>query len=387
MKPYYEDEQVALYHGDALDVLRTLPDASINCCVTSPPYFGLRNYGNDHRQYGLESSPAAYVETMRAVFSEVRRVLTDDGSCWLNLGDSYASDPGNGRGSGSTLQGRKHEFSGSPTPTTNATKPGVTLARKNLLGIPWRVAFALQDDGWILRSDIIWAKPNPMPSPVNDRPTNAHEYLFLLTKSPRYYYNGDAIAETATGKGSGNGYHRPESISKGAGQEGKWNGRPQLQRALEIAHEHGLTEKHFAAIRSVGMADAGKARVIQSGTSKNDPVVQALADEAKAALGGYYREFLTGATKNARDVWTIPVVGFAEAHFAVFPPDLAERCVKAGCPPSGTVLDPFSGSGTTGLVAGRNGLNYIGIDLFAEYLDLSLRTRLTQTVLPIGGTA
>jgi tRNA/tmRNA/rRNA uracil-C5-methylase (TrmA/RlmC/RlmD family) len=166
---------------------------------------------------------------------------------------------------------------------------------------------------------------------------------------------------------------------------GRLRERPQLKRALELAEQKGLTEQHFVAIRAIGMNDAGKARVNQSGTGKNTPEMQALADEAKAALGGYYREFLTGGTKNARNVWTIPVVGFSEAHFACMSPELAERAIRAGCKPGGVVLDPFSGSGTTGMVAARNGLRYVGIDLSSDYLDLSLRTRLTQPGLDFEG--
>ncbi len=251
---------------------------------------------------------------------------------------------------------------------------------KNLLGVPWRVALALQADGWYLRSDIIWHKPNPMPSSVSDRPTSSHEHLFLLSKSPRYYYDDKAIAETATGMSSG----RPEQISKGGpGSDTQWEGRPQLRRALELARERGLTEEHFAAIRAVGMNDAGKAKATQSGSGKNTLHVQGLADEAKAALGGYYREFLVGGTRNKRDVWTVATVPFTEAHFATYPPELVRPCILAGSRAGDTVLDPFSGSGTTGMVAQQEGRRYVGIDLSAEYLDLSLRTRFLQPTLGI----
>lgn len=335
----------------------------------------MRDYGVEG-QYGLESSPAEYVENLRALFAQVRRVLADDGTLWLNLGDSYS--------------GARTGIS--PTNTRNKSghvkRAPAALPSKNLLGIPWRTALALQDDGWFLRSDVIWAKPNPMPEAVSDRPTSSHEHLFLLTRSKTYFYNGAAIAETATGQASGNSFQRPESIRRGGiGQEAGWEGRPQLRRALQLAREKGLTEDHLAAIRSVGMNDAGKARINQSGTGKNTPAVQALANEAKSALGGYYREFLTGGTKNARDVWTVPVVGFPDAHFACMPPALAERAILAGCKPGGTVLDPFSGSGTTGLAANKHGREYVGIDLNAEYLDLSLRTRLAQAGLDFGGAA
>ncbi|WP_344004077.1 site-specific DNA-methyltransferase [Nocardioides lentus] len=365
-------------------MLAQMPTGSVDCVITSPPYFGLRDYGSEG-QYGLEATPAEYVETMRAVFAEARRVLADDGTLWLNLGDSYAGKANAGPAFAKN-RGQNLQPVGYPVQRN-------TLAHapyKSLLGMPWRVAFALIDDGWILRSDIIWAKPNPMPEAVSDRPTSSHEHVFMLTKSPRYYYDPAAIAVTATGRGSGNGFVRDEQINRGGpGQDEAWEGRPQLRRALELARQKGLTEHHFAAIRAVGMNDAGKAKVNQSGTGKNAAQTQELADEAKAALGGYYREFLTGGTKNARDVWTIPVVGFSEAHFACMPPALAERAVLAGCRPGGTVLDPFSGSGTTGLAATKHGRRYVGVDLSSDYLDLSLRTRFAQPGLDLtpGGAA
>lgn len=347
--PYYADDSVTLWHGDALEVLRELPEQSVDCCVTSPPYFGLRDYGEEG-QYGLEGSPAEYVEKMRTVFAEVRRVLADDGTLWLNIGDSYANT---GNAASGETRGRARTVAMAPRINT-AGVVGV----KNLLGIPWRLAFALQDDGWILRSDIIWAKPNPNPERVKDRPTQAHEYVFLLSKNRTYHYDWAAIAESATGT-----YERP-----------------QFARAKALASERGLTEKHLAAVRSVGMSDAGKAATNQ-GVGRNTAEVQRLADEAKLALGGYYREFLTGEMKNARDVWNMPVSKFPDAHFAVYPEVLPTRCILAGCKPGGTVLDPFSGSGTTGLAANKHGRKYVGIDLSRDYLDLSLRTRLAQTAL------
>lgn len=405
MNPYYEDDAVTLWHGDSLAVLRELPAASVDCCVTSPPYFGLRDYGVGGTEWpevtyspmmgmppvtvpamtcplGMESDPAAFVAHLRLIFTEVRRVLAPAGTLWLNIGDSYYS--GRGAATGTDEKNSARRFG-----VRAVDKGGADWAKpKDRLGIPWRAAFALQDDGWTLRSDVVWAKPNPMPEAVSDRPTSAHEHVFLLAKSKTYHYDSAAIAETATGQGSGNGFQRPEQVKRGGrGQKGQWEGRPQLRRALQIAQEKGLTEAHFSAIRAVGMNDAGKAKVNQSGTGKNTPEVQALADEAKTALGGYYREFLTGGTKNARDVWTIPVVGFSEAHFACMTPELAERCILAGCKSGGIVLDPFSGSGTTGAMANKHARKYVGIDLKAEYLDLSLRTRFAQPGLDFGGVA
>ena len=294
MSIYYQDESVALHLGDALDVARTLPDESVDCIVTSPPYFGLRDYGADG-QYGTEASPAEYVETMRALFAELRRVLAGDGTLWLNLGDSYGK-------------------------------------AKNLLGIPWRVAFALQDDGWTLRQEVIWAKRNCLPDPAIDRPARAHEHVFLFSKRPRYWYDADAIREDSD---------------------------PAQQAHNErYAREY---EGHTARASTTG----------QPGNVNNVGI------HSRPGKGG----------RPARSVWSISAQPFAEAHFAVMPPELAERCVKAGCKPGGTVLDPFSGSGTTGMAAAKHGRKYVGIDLNADYLDLSLRTRLLEPSLDFGGVS
>jgi DNA modification methylase len=373
--PYYSDESVTLYAGKALNVLRDMPDESVDCIVTSPPYYQLRDYGVEGQQ-GQESTPAEYVAGMVAVFREARRVLASDGTCWLNLGDTYYS--GRGASTGVDEKNPARRFG-----VRAVDKGGATWAKpKDLLMIPAEVAIALRNDGWYLRSDIIWAKPSPMPENVKDRPTASHEHVFLFSKSRRYHYDADAIAETASGASSGNSFKRPERTNRG-GPDGdhKWEGRQQLRRAWDRAGKGELTEEHFAAIRAVGMNDAGKAKNQQAGSGRNDPRMQQLADEAKAVLGGYYREFLTGATKNARNVWEIAPTPFAEAHYATMPVPLAERCVRAGCRPGGTVLDPYSGAGTTGLAASLNGCKYIGVDLDSESLDLSLRTRLAQPVL------
>lgn len=302
---------VRIFVGDCREILRSLPDSSVHCCVTSPPYYGLRDYGHPD-QIGSEKSPADYVSEMVSVFQKVRRVLRDDGTLWLNLGDSY------GKG-------------------------------KQLLGIPWRVAFALQDDGWVLRSEIIWSKTAHKPERVKDRPTTSHERFFLFSKGQRYFYDADAIAV-------------PSASSKG---------RPQRRRAEEIAASAGLTSAHFDAIRAVGITDVGKARVTQSGTGRNKPEVQALADEAKAALKGYYREFLIGDTVNIRSVWTVDTTTYPGMHTAVFPAGLIEPCIKAGCPVDGTVLDPFGGAGTTAVVANRLQRKSIIIELNEAYADLA----------------
>lgn len=315
MSLYYEDDLVTLYHGDALEVARSLPDGLARCIVTSPPYFGLRDYG-EPGQYGAEASVGEYVSRMVELFRELRRVLADDGTLWLNLGDSYSAGGMSNPSPKSTLGGGKDR---------GANDYRVNRARssqipKNLLGVPWRVAFALQEDGWILRSDIIWAKPNPMPESVTDRPTKAHEYLFLFAKSPRYYYNADAIRETYVGD-------REPSRRARSGAVNKENS---IARAYEPDDESG---------------------------------------------------------RNKRTVWTVPTVPFPGSHFAVYPPELIRPCIRAGSEPGDIVLDPFSGSGTTGAVATFEGRRYVGIDLNRDYLDLSLRTRFQQPVLPWGGDA
>lgn len=293
MPEYYADDQVRLLLGDALETLRTLPEASVDCIITSPPYYGLRDYGIDG-QYGLEASPADYVETMRAVFAEARRVLTVDGTCWINIGDSYAW----------------------------SSVPGGGLPDKNLLGIPWRLAFALQDDGWILRNDIIWHKPNALPSKAADRLSGRHEHVFLLARSPRYHFDLDAI---------------------------------------RVPHaEHTL--------RYYGADSDAKQRPGNAAMNEQNPTTKHRLTSVNAH----------GA--NPGDVWSIATRPNREAHFATFPIDLPIRCIKAGCRPGGTVLDPFSGSGTTGEAARNLGRKYLGIDLNPAYHDLAVR-RFAQGVL------
>jgi DNA modification methylase len=298
---------VRIITGDVRDVLPTLPAESVHCCVTSPPYWGLRDYGVAG-QLGLEPTPVAYVASMIKVFREVHRVLRPDGTLWLNLGDSYAGasvagDPRVGivPGEGGKLQGRNRNGIGSVT----GLKP------KDLVGIPWRVAFALQADGWHLRSEIIWAKPNPMPESVTDRPTKAHEHLFLFAKSPRYFYDAEAVREPSIG---------PWNSAEGFGGAAKKSaGNPML-------------------------------RTQGAGTFH--------ADEER-----------TG--RNRRTVWTVATEPYRGAHFAVMPTALVEPCVKAGCPVGGTVLDPFAGAGTVALVADRLQRHAIGIELNPAYADMA----------------
>lgn len=317
-----------IHTGPCLEHLRSLPDASIDCVVTSPPYWGLRDYGVEG-QFGLEPTLAEYVANLVDVFGELRRVLKPEGTAWLNLGDSYARAGGFSNNNG--LDGVSRE--GCTRAKTNISKAGgksqklpLGFKPKDLCLIPWRVAFALQDAGWWLRSDIIWHKPNPMPSSVTDRPTTAHEYVFLLTKSERYWYDAAAIAEVATGqrKAGANAFRGQGHMSMGSGP---------------------------AAREGRNLSEIGN-----------------------------------GETRNARSVWTIATRPFAEAHFATMPVELAAKCIIAGCPLGGTVYDPFTGAGTKAVAALTHGRNFIGAELNPEYVEIAKRRIapiLAQPMLPL----
>lgn len=321
---------VEIIQGDCRDVLEIMPSASINCIVTSPPYFGLRDYGVDG-QMGLEPTPDEFVTALVGVLREARRVLRDDGTLWLNLGDSYNAHPGQ----------RKTTDKAGAKQVTNRGAPGAPsrnvpeLKPKDLIGIPWRVAFALQADGWYLRQDIIWHKPNPMPESVMDRCTKAHEYIFLLSKSPKYFFDHMAIrtplAETSVARLSQPNIDQQEGSDR---VPGKTNGKMKAVR--------------FGG-NKYGDSDAAETRT-KSG------------NEWTASTGA-----------NKRSVWSVSTKPFKDAHFATFPPDLIEPCVLAGCPAGGTVLDPFFGAGTTGLVAQRHGRNAIGIELNPDYIAIAKR--------------
>lgn len=303
--------------GDCLEVLKELPDEIVDCCVTSPPYYALRDYGNE-KQIGLEKTPEAYINKLVAVFHEVKRVLKDDGTLWVNIGDSYAAQRGGSHQPAETLGGGKHGKAANGetvnrgrnagySPSRNASAIG--LKHKDLIGIPWLLAFALRNDGWYLRQDIIWAKPNPMPESVKDRCTKSHEYIFLMSKSPKYYFDHEAIQEEAVCKDDrrcGQGH-----IEYGGKREGKTD--KYIQRSFV-----GISEK-----------------------------------------------------RNKRDVWSVTTKPIKEAHFATFPEKLIEPCILAGCRVGGVVLDPFFGSGTTGRVCVGLNRQYLGIELNPEYIEIS----------------
>lgn len=343
--------------GDVREQLKTLPNGSVHCVVTSPPYFGLRDYGM-RGQIGLEATPQQFVDVMVDVFREVRRVLRPDGTLWMNLGDSYAGSWG-AQSRGET-PGEKSKLSGgqvyaAPKGThTGSVKRTPGLKPKDLMGVPWRVAFALQDDGWYLRQDIIWSKPNPMPESIKDRCTKAHEYLFLLSKSERYYFDADAIAEITdydpakskfpdgwdTGPGGHGSFHR----------KGREKGRRSIGANGPDRPSKGVPNGAVTRIRGLPPRHAQYESSDQSGL---DSVPR-----------GY---------RNKRSVWTVATKPFKEAHFATFPPDLIEPCILAGSPRGGVVLDPFGGAGTTGLVADRQGRDAVLIELNPEYADIARR--------------
>jgi DNA modification methylase len=325
--------------GDALTLLRDMPDSSIHCCVTSPPYWGLRDYGVDG-QIGLEGTPEEYTAKMVEVFREVRRVLRDDGTLWLNLGDSYYATASSCSGRSSGLEGgKKHQEEAVKRPTKIA--PG--LKPKDLIGIPWRVAFALQADGWWLRSDIVWNKPNPMPESVKDRPTRSHEYIFLMSKSAQYFYDADAIREP----------YMESSI--------KWISQPSFDTQTGGPKDYGpdsnrSMRKTLENFKRKTDKQRGHSRKHAGFNDRWDSMTKTEQSECG---------------RNKRDVWTVPTHPYPGAHFATFPTKLIEPCILAGCPEGGTVLDPFSGAGTTGLVASRLDREFIGIELKPKYAEMA----------------
>lgn len=298
----------SIYQGDCLEVLKTLDDESVNCCVTSPPYYGLRDYGNAG-QIGLEETPELYVTKMVEVFTEVKRVLKKDGTLWLNLGDSYWG--GGWKGSKTDVTGSKQATNAGSLCGKDLKKDGKHdfIKTKDLIGIPWMIAFALRSAGWYLRQDIIWHKPNPMPESVTDRCTKAHEYIFLFSKSQKYYYDAEAIKQG-------------------------------LSDPLRTNWQSG-----------------SRINGINQDRNDND-----FSDRSKDK---------TYESANKRSVWTVSVKPFLGSHFATFPEDLIVDCIKAGCPEGGIVLDPFMGAGTTAFVSIKLFRNFLGIELNDKYIKIA----------------
>jgi len=304
-----------IYCGNAVDVLKTFPDNFINCAVTSPPYYGLRNYAAGNEEIGGETSPDEYIQRLVEVFREVRRCLCHDGTLWLNIGDSYYNyRPG--KGQSLVKQSVSKTKQDLPDVCSRRGLKQEGLKEKDLIGIPWMLAFALRADGWYLRQDIIWSKGNPMPESVKDRCTKSHEYVFLLTKSHKYYFDHEMIREPCSEDNIKDVQRRKTMNNKSCGEGSYEDVRPDLCRSRE-----DYMPKDFK--------------------------------------------------KNRRSVWNINTKPYKGAHFATFPEALVLPCIQAGCPEDGIVLDPFSGAGTTAVVAKKLGLNYVGVELNQSYIDLS----------------
>lgn len=328
-----------ILQGDCLEMVKTLPDNCIDCCVTSPPYYGLRDYGVSG-QIGLEETPEEYIQKLVAVFREVKRVLKDDGTLWVNLGDSYAG--GAGRWGGiENITKSQNTNKGSLTQIGNASKwHHASIKQKDLIGIPWMLAFALRNDGWYLRQDIIWHKPNPMPESVKDRCTKSHEYIFLLSKSPHYYFDYEAIQEEATGYDG-----RKDTMLKGSNK---------------------YTQECMPGMQKQEMASRAHERWKFKNLQDKGQTTQTMHE--RRAEG---KQDILYPVRNKRDVWRVPTKPNKEAHFATYPEELIKPCILSGCRQDGVVLNPFFGSGTTGRVATALGRNYIGCELNPEYVKIA----------------
>lgn len=358
----------ALYCGDSLAVLKTLPPESVQCCVTSPPYFGLRDYGVDG-QIGLEKTPESYVSTLVDVFSEVRRVLRDDGTLWLNVGDSYAGYHGNKN----TTYNEAPSNKGGYFENQRKSTVGVGgLKQKDLIGIPWRLAFGLQDAGWFLRCDIIWHKPNPMPESCKDRPTRAHEYIFMFSKARRYFYDWEAMQEPISAIANMGKFQTPQSLSFARSVcEPTRPGQTANQHRPNRMPRPGIdTRGGNQGSGGIPIVGKGNAKTFRGGGTYTRGVSFCNSEgKERESHGNSPNQSLT---RNTRSVWTIPTAPCPDAHFATFPPALAEKCIRAGTRHGDSVLDPFMGSGTTGMVARNMGRKWIGIELNPDYCDIAL---------------
>jgi site-specific DNA-methyltransferase (adenine-specific) len=351
-------QQHQILVGDCIEMMRTLPEKSVHTCVTSPPYFGLRDYGVEG-QIGLEETPAEFIARLVDVFREVRRVLRDDGTAWVNMGDSYAGSWGaHGRGDMgvgvSTISQRQVMANQRKVKATTHAE----YKPKDLMGMPWRLAFALQDDGWYLRQDIIWHKPNPMPESTRDRCTKAHEYLFLLSKSRRYHCDMRAIREpaaygpTPTGVGFGHGF----------------DAAPKPRVTVPAGWDTSTGEGGHGTFHKDGSARSNRDSFQREGSKRE----QAIPGQSK----GTHRPDREPSswdllTRNKRSVWTVATHSFKGAHFATFPPELIRPCILAGAPRGGLVLDPFGGAGTTSLVSMQEGRRSILCELNPEYAAMA----------------
>jgi DNA modification methylase len=359
-----------IINTNCLTGLSELTSDSIDMCVTSPPYYGLRDYGHED-QLGLEETPEAYIENMVKVFRELKRVLKPEGTLWLNIGDSYAGS-GKGIGDNTGDKWKQSTHRGIRKGNLPKAKTFVNIKPKDLIGIPWMLAFALRADGWYLRQDIIWHKPNPMPESVTDRCTKAHEYIFLLSKSKKYYFDHEAIMEPIKDASIRRLIQDIEQQEGSSRVPGKSNGN---MKAVRFGgNKYGDNDDPKYKTKS------GKGWMPKrKGDSQSD----------KIGLNGsnfkHHKNFLTadgellhGSMANKRSVWTVTTKPFKEAHFATFPEDLISPCILSGCPEDGIVLDPFMGSGTTALVARKLNRNYIGFELNKEYIKIANRRMISE---------
>lgn len=329
-----------IINAECLTHLRTMPDECLDCVVTSPPYYGLRDYGCDG-QVGLEDTPEAYVQRLVDIFHEVKRCLKPEGTLWLNLGDSYATGTTAGR------QQSTNPGVGANNPNAQNSVPRVGTPQgcktKDLIGIPWMVAFALRADGWYLRQDIIWAKPNPMPESVKDRCTKSHEYIFLLTKSPKYYFDYEAIQEEATGYDG-----RKDTMLKGSPKYAN-------EQIMPGQSVQSMAARGHQRWKLKNLADKG-----QQPNSMHLRRAEGMADEQYPV-------------RNKRDVWSVCTKPSKEEHYAMYPEELVKYCIEAGCPEGGVVFDPFMGSGTTAAVAKKFDRHYYGTELNTKFYEIAAR--------------
>lgn len=325
------------YNMDCLDAAKILPDQSVDCIVTSPPYYGLRDYGVSG-QIGLEETPEQYIAKLVRLFHELRRVLKDRGTVWINIGDSYA---GSNKGAWKNKSAQKEIYVPDPgSPNIKMPSKWDGYKPKDLIGIPWMLALALRADGWYLRQDIIWSKPNPMPESVTDRCTKAHEYIFLLSKSAKYYFDADAIKQPA----------KQSTIAR---------------IAQDVEHQAGSARTLKTNGRMKAVIGGRKRQQQNNILASTDPMYR----------NNTHREYEYTKYANKRSVWEVATTPFRDAHFAVFPEKLITDCIKAGCPEGGIVLDPFSGSGTTRIVANKLNRNAIGFELNPEYIAIEEQRR------------
>lgn len=366
-----------IHVGDCRELMRAMiaDGVKVNTVCTSPPYYGLRDYGHAG-QIGLEPTFRDWLDRMAEVFELVRQLLADDGTLWLNLGDSYCGGGGYSPNSPSNQAGKDGGKSSKQSTNKGSIRGQGSIPRglkpKDLMGQPWRVAFALQDAGWYLRRDIVWHKPNPMPESAKDRPTTSHEFIFLMAKAERYYFDAQAIAEPVTG----NAHARGSGVNPKAKQIAGWADGEGSHSAKDHA-------RIYAGTTATAKDGARKDQRLKDGTKFGRNMDRVAARKAKQNESFSAAVTDIVQTRNSRSVWTIPTEPFPAGHFATFPRELPRRCILAGCPPGGVVFDPFMGSGTVAEVALELGRKFIGTELNPEYAAMFKLHRRQQAGLEL----